>query len=925
MPPIRNSGNTGNAGNAAAEAARRAAEAAAAAQRAAEAARRAAEAARQQAEAAKKQMEAAQAQQQQARGGVQQARQDLVRGEEQLKSAKPEQREAAKQNVERLRGEVGGATEKLKAADAKVKEAGEKLQKAEETVARITKKAEQSMNLANAAARKASPNAPVSEPYSRNEIARTGLRGHELRDAFDGADAGRRNTLSKQLGVEASTDPKELQAGLDAERDFAQLKQDPAKAKTLEELNIRNGQELRGLGQRLARQAEGGTADANGVNLRGVKDKESLASIIQTSGNTLTDKAKETVQAPLFARAVAGGQPPNEAANLEGVDLAVAVHEQELKGVVDKPVSEWTEADANRYTDALADQIEKYKDDPEAVESLMTLSGQQLQRSAQLLGHATEEKGSKEDVKGLANNLSRIGNAAPERAAAQLAIGIANEIPEDSEQNYVDDGFSDFIENGGSSRFRDTIAAALDQQGKSDAAEELIEKGGGSGLDDIAGDVLDSIKDAGEFLLDQAGDAAGAAWNFVSEQVVGRLGDAIRNTAANALNIDDQINQLESPGDSFVATAEVAGSLFGVELGAGVEMKITKTEDGYSMELQGEGSAGVASKLNLPGLGGVDLSATGTASATVKFNFQNAAEVEKAAETVAGVAMGVAATAAGGPLAPVGAAMVASSTEELGFIGEHYESTTLRLEQKAEVSADVGAELGLPGAEIGGSVSSAQAIEIPRSGPPSLILEQQVGVEGSLNVGAPVPLPGGGTLNPANASGSAQISLETRVPIDLSPGELISDPVGALRQAGRTAVDQSTTKLSANVEFSAGAQIQGGPVTLDGNQGLQVSLSAEAKTKDIVGALGQALSGNLSGALGSLGRDVTVAGEVRAFTEDEVGFEDEGVSVGVASIDVTAQATTRSSTILTDFEGTPAELLSQFGGVINGVDFQQTA
>jgi hypothetical protein len=267
--------------------------------------------------------------------------------------------------------------------------------------------------------------------------------------------------------------------------------------------------------------------------------------------------------------------------------------------------------------------------------------------------------------------------------------------------------------------------------------------------------------------------------------------------------------------------------------------------------------------------------------------------------------------------------MVASAGSELGFIGEHYESTTLKLEQAAEVSADVGAQLGLPGAEVGGSVSAAQAIEIPRSGPPSLILEQKLGVNGELDVAGPVALPSGGTLAPGKVGGSAEISLETKVPIDLSPGDLISDPVGALQQAGRTAVDQSTTKLSANVEFTSGAEIAGGPVTLNSDQGLQVSLSAEAKTKDIVGALGKAVSGDLRGALSTLGQETTVAGEVRAFTQDTVGFEEQGVSVGVASIDVTAEAETRSSRILTDFEGTPAELLSQFGSVINGVSFTQ--
>ncbi|HVG60449.1 MAG TPA: hypothetical protein VNA24_17965 [Hyalangium sp.] len=916
--------NSGNA--AAAEAARRAAEAAEAARRAAIEAAKRAEQARQQAEAARQAQEKASKSAEGAAKELGQTRKDLVQSQQQLESAKPEQREAAKKNVERLKTEVDSAREKMKTASRTLLEADTKLQKAEEAVARASKSAEEAMRKANTTAKKDPINAlnpfGSNEPFSKTDIANAAPKALEIKDAFDGANKAASDALAKKLGVESSTNTKEIQANLDANHDFAQLKQDPAKAKTLEELKIRDGKDLRSFGQKLASQAEGDLAK-EALSLKGVKDKEALASIVQASGNTLTGKARETLADPLFARQVASGQDPNKAANLQGVDLAVASFNSELKNVVDKPVSEWTEADANKFTDALADQVEKYQDDPEAVESLMTLSGQQLKRSAELVGQGTEEKGSSEEMKGLTANLSRIGNAAPERAAAQLAIGIANEIPEDSEQNFVDDGFGQFIEDGGSSRFRDTIAAALQQQGKEEAAEELIETGGGSGLDDIAGDVLDSIKDAGEFLLDKAGDAASAAFNFVSEQVIGRLGDAIRNAAADALNIDDQIAKLQSPGDSFVAKAGVEGSLFGVELGAGVEMKITKTEDGYSMELQGEGSAGVASELQLPGLGGVDLSATGTASATFKFDFEDAADVEKAAETVAGVAMGVGATAAGGPLAPVGAAMVASAGSELGFIGDHYESTTLKLEQKAEVSAEVGAELGLPGAEVGGSVSSAQAIEIPREGPPSLILEQKVGVNGALDIAGPVSLPSGGTLAPGQVGGSAEISLETKVPIDLSPGDLISDPVGALQQAGRTAVNESTTTLSANVEFTSGAEIAGGPVSLNSDQGLQVSLSAEAKTKDIVGALGKAISGDLSGALSSLGQDTTVSGEVRAFTQDTIGFEDEGVSVGVASIDVTAEAETRSSEILTDFEGTPAELLRQFGSVINGVSFTQ--
>jgi hypothetical protein len=921
--------NSGNSNAAAEAAARRAAEAAEAARRAAIEAAQRAEQARQQAEQARQAQEKAAKEAESAAKDVGQARRDLVNGQQQLESAPPAQREAAKKNVEKLKGEVDSSREKLKTANRNLLDADTQLQKAEEKVARESKNAEEAMLKANSAAKKDPLNAvkalnpfQSAEPFSKEDIAKAGPKATEIKDAFDGADGAERDALSKKLGVEASTDTKEIQANLDANRDFAQLKQDPAKAKTLEELNIRDGKDLRGFGQKLASQAEG-SSDKKAVDLKGVKDKEALKSIIQTSANTLEGTAKEKLQDELVAKQVASGQDPQKAANLEGTDLAVAAYNHELKGVVDKPAKDWTEADANKYTKALADQVEKYKDDPEAVESLMTLSGEQLQRSAQLVGQGTEKKGSKEEMAGLTANLSRIGNAAPPRAAAQLAMGIAKEIPEDSEQNYVDDGFSKFVDEGGSAQFRDTIAAALKQDGKEDAAEELIEKGGGSGLGDIAGDVWDSVKDAGEFLLDKAGDAAESAYNFVSDKVIGELGDSLRNAAANALNIDDQIHKLKSTGDSFTVKGGVEGTLFGADLGAGVEMKVTKTDTGYSMELQGNATAGIASKLKLPGLTDAELSATGTASATVKFEFQDAKEVEKAAETVAGVAVGAAATA--GPLAPVGAAMLASAGSELGFIGDHYKSTTLKLEGKAEVSGEAGSSLGLPGAGLGASASQATAIEIPKSGPPNLILTQKVGVEGKLDVADGVGLPSGGTLSPGKVDGKAEISLETKVPIDLSPGQLISDPVGALKQAGKTAVDNSTTKLSANVEFNAGAEIEGGPVKLNGRQGIQVQLSAEAKTKDIVGSLGKAVTGDLGGALRSLDQGTKVEGRVRAYTEDKTGFEEEGVSVGVASIDVTAEAKTRSSDILTEFKGTPSELLRQFGGVINGVAFTQVA
>ncbi|HZN92641.1 MAG TPA: hypothetical protein VFB81_08040, partial [Myxococcales bacterium] len=166
------------------------------------------------------------------------------------------------------------------------------------------------------------------------------------------------------------------------------------------------------------------------------------------------------------------------------------IYEDELSHVVDKPREEWNHADAARYTDAVASQVEAHRDDPELVNSLLTLAGPELERSAQLLGDGTEEKFDREPVEALASNFSRIGNAAPPETAARLAYGVASKIDDDSELNYVDDGFGHYADRTGQGGFRDLVAAALDSQGKGEARDELLQDGaggGGFGLDTITG------------------------------------------------------------------------------------------------------------------------------------------------------------------------------------------------------------------------------------------------------------------------------------------------------------------------------------------------------------------------------------------------------------------------------------------------------
>ncbi|MCP3144902.1 hypothetical protein [Pyxidicoccus xibeiensis] len=905
-------------------------EALAAARRRAEEAARRAEQARQAAERARQAAERA-AQQ------AQQAQQKLTQANQALQKAKGPEKQPAQERVDAARRELDQATRQRTTANAQ-------LQQAEETVARTSKVAETDMQSANVIA--AGANKPAA--FTANQIARSGLRANEVRDAFQGSGA-RQTDLARVLGMAPSTQTNDIAATLKADREYAKLYQDPKSSQTLRTLNIYNGQDLRAFGQRLADRAQGGDPSSTDSGMSSIQDRASLAKVIRTAGNTLEGDAAATVSNEHFARSVSSGQDPLDAANTTPEDMAVAVFREQVEGAVTKPVDEWNHADANAFTEALAEQVEAHQDDPATVEAMLTLAGPRLQRSAELLGEATQTGGlSESDVEGMSENFSRIGNAAPPEAAAQLAYALAKEIPDGYEQEQVDDGFGKFIDNGGDSKFRDLLAGALAHQGKEDAAEELLKKGAGSLLSDPGGfiedrfeDVAGAVGDVAEFFTGLAEKAVEEVYSFVSEEVVGRLGDAVRNAAADALNLDSQIDQLQSPGDSFSATANVEGSLLGVQVGAGVEMRITKTEDGYSMELSGEGSAGLAAKLNLPGLADAELEGEVTASATMKFEFDSVDQVTEAAETVAGVAVGAAATVAGGPLAPIGAAMIASAGDEIGDITDAYTGTTLQIEARASIGADLGEKLGLPGASANASAANAIAIEIPREGPPTLVLNQSLEVEGSLDITGPVTLPGGGNLAPGNVEGSANIGLETRVPIDVDLEELISDPVGALEDAGQNAIDNATTTLSGGFEFSSGIGVEGGGVNLSQNEGIAVDLHATANTRDIASALSKALSGDLGGALGSLAEDVTISGSVRAFTQSDAGIgsaaertdgdannevDGEAVSVpGLGSLEVTAAVSTRSSRELAEFEGTPADFLRDFSSIIDGVAFEEAA
>ncbi|MCP3140130.1 hypothetical protein [Pyxidicoccus xibeiensis] len=300
------SGNDAAAAAAAAEAARRRAEEA---RRAAEAARKAAEAA---AKAAAEAAKAAAAAKKAAEDAKKQAADKTKSPEEQKKA-----------------GDASKVAEK-KAADA-AKAAEQKalaLQKAEENVAISAKKAATEMTKANEIAKREK----VAQPFTEKDIKATEPKKNELASAFEGT--RRKADLEKLLGTQAPS-AAETQQRINAEQQFEILNSKPENKATLEQLGIKNPQDLISLGDRLEGQAKSGEGPrANDVDFKGVQDKDALGRIISAAGDTRTDEAmKKTMKDPLFASQLKEGKSPKEAKEAVEIKDALKLTEREFVNV----------------------------------------------------------------------------------------------------------------------------------------------------------------------------------------------------------------------------------------------------------------------------------------------------------------------------------------------------------------------------------------------------------------------------------------------------------------------------------------------------------------------------------------------------------------------------------------------------------------
>ncbi|MDP1921453.1 MAG: hypothetical protein Q8L14_34755 [Myxococcales bacterium] len=667
----------------------------------------------------------------------------------------------------------------------------------------------------------------------------------------------------------------------------------------------------------------------------------------------------QRAQAPLQAAAVPTPPTPEERAAAGARDVQKAWDDSRASG--------HSEAEAANAASQKLRTLTSESTDPAYTNALIRAAAPTLDKVTTVLDKnarddAFTDGADKEAVKDTVRALSDVATKAGPIGSFLIADQLAKKLPDESELMHLDDGFYDHVDNGGTPELMAALGSRLEAYGKNEAKDELFDRNEGGLLNwakdrfedavDFGGDVLGAVGDATGAVVGFVGDAAdgvmkvvgkagemavdvakgtvelaGDAAEFTKDQVMEAaeyaaenglklagsalnwVGDHARELAADALNIDGQLASLNSTGDS--VTIGVGGKIGATVLqgGAEVEMKVTKTDDGYEMTLTGQLSGGVFAGLSIPGMSeaSAEANATGIASATMKFS--SLEEATKAAETVGGV--GIAAAVGG----PAGALLTgATAGDEIKFIGDHFEKGSIGLELSASAKAELGSTAGLGfGGSIEGTITNGARIEVEKGKPPALVLEQSVEAKGSLALGGPVQIPSlGGQLNGGSLDGSATISAETRVPLPegFNLGELASDPAGAMKRVGSNAIENATTKLSLDVDVHAGVATEGLGLNLGADGGLSIELSAEAKTKDIVGALSTALKGDLGGALTQLGTKTNLDLSVSSYTES--GFKiDESIKVPGFTIGVKAENTLRDETERWKFEGTPAELAAR--------------
>ncbi|MGV3619702.1 MAG: hypothetical protein ACO1OB_02735, partial [Archangium sp.] len=668
------------------------------------------------------------------------------------------------------------------------------------------------------------------------------------------------------------------------------------------ELGITSSRDLARYAQDVVRDAGNAEANPNSVD-----NEVAHAEIIRAAAGTLPQGSEgaELLTDDTFVNALAAGSTPFEAAT--AVE-AKEIYDETLKPTVEKPLSQWSPEDAENFTGALADAVEENSDNPTLVNQLLALSQGRLERTAEIIGTATEGNDYDGDtVEQLAANLSRVGNAAPEDGALLLAAALASQIDDDSELNKVDDGFKHAIEDGVSDRFRSMLNGALVEQGKNEAAEELREDGGGSSVGDRWGDAIHAVTEAAANQTEWALSGANAVYQAG--------GDALRGGLGRTLDVVDRgLAAVEAHGPSWARGAAgagrrgVDGARAGLEFhnqlqetfGSGVVSAGTgavRAAGGAIADPVGTHNAIVdgvrelyeATKLSeqieslqpgdsvsfsgTVGGSGVNISAEATGEITVSRNDDGTYSVHAdgtvgvGAESTGGAGAGYtvegqvqagiaadfelgssadAATAVRSLLGNAGAlqGLLEGSTDALTPDFELLKDSVTAVEVHGGAALDLAASLGV---DLGPELEGQ--FSASNTATARIVLRPEPAFEASVEVEVSGGASATSGLAGVNAGAGASVNITQSFPIEgiaLNPIRYLADPIGAARELRDHVINEGTTTVTVGTSRSGGASVGSGAAGVSGDATLAAEISFSAPTGVLTETISALVRGNFS-------------------------------------------------------------------------------
>ncbi|QSQ13733.1 hypothetical protein [Myxococcus landrumensis] len=465
-----------------------------------------------------------------------------------------------------------------------------------------------------------------------------------------------------------------------------------------------------------------------------------------------------------------------------------------------------------------------------------------------------------------------------------------------------------------------------------DALKDTAQKVGDE-LDQATNVVANGLDQLGQAI--QGAPARNPLQDFAQDVVGGALQGAagvVRDSAKtvgavkDALDFNTQMEQLK-PGESISVGLNAEADIYAVGITGKGDLTVSRSDEaggGYTVSASGEVGAGIVGKMGGKGAAEASASASGTAGAKVEYQFDTLEEAQHAAGLIAATAA-VSGASGSNPLLGLGLNVaLGDPRSELAGLRDKVSAVEFELGAEGGLAGDLGMKglqevLGA-GASAGVDMNQSTTARIEMEGgkPTSLTLtqSQEISANVGANVGLGVPSQGKGGASaslPTNASagadGSLKVELEQSIDLteDFNLDDFMRDPKSSAHELGQSVLHASEAKVTLTDSRQGTAQALG----LGGSTGREVNVEITGNLQDIAnsGAFTSIANGDVGQAVTQLGGKV----DIKATVQDKTTVNgDIGVGVHAGVVGAEMGVTTERTTVGEEHELTPAQLVELY-------------